>query len=88
MSLSRRNRGLGAGIGTVGREEQARTGAVAPRVTPSFTLVITPILSPWIFMVTALHMNSCRLFVLTKPMIHHEDEPLLFRFSEMHQNSH
>ena len=39
-------------------------------------------------MVTALHMNSCRLFVLTKPIIHHEDEPLLFRFSEMHQNFH
>ena len=67
MNLSRRNRGLGAGIGTVTREEQARTGAAAPRVTPSFTLVITPILSPWIFMVTALHMNSCRLFVPISP---------------------
>ena len=67
MSFSRRNRGLGAGIGTMARQEQARTGAVAPRVAPSFTLVITPILSPWIFMVTALHMNSCRLFVPISP---------------------
>ena len=50
MNLSRRNRGLAAGIGTMAREEQARTGAAAPRVTPSFTLVIMPILSPWIFL--------------------------------------
>ena len=50
MSFSRRNRGLGAGIGTMARQEQARTGAVAPRVAPSFTLVIMPILSPWIFL--------------------------------------
>lgn len=67
MNLSRRNRGLGAGIGTMVRQEQARTGAAAPRVAPSFTLVITPILSPWIFMVMALRVDSWRLFVPISP---------------------
>jgi len=56
LSLSHQNRRLGAGIGTVAREEQARTGAEPSRARPGPFRAITPILaSPGAFLVRKAH---------------------------------